>query len=162
MSLSLNLRNLENENVALKGEISAKDLGIEGVDELIHTPQPLTYQLEAHKMEDGILLQGRLSVSVECECARCLKRFSHLIELPDWACHIPLEGDDKAAVDNESVDLTPYLREDILFGFPQHPLCKEDCGGLPKGLLNRPETSSGVSQKAETSSVWSELNKLKF
>src|SRR5882757_1454424 len=113
MGLSLNLRNLENENVLLKGEISAEDLGIEGIDELIHTPRPLTFELEAHKMEGGILLQGRLSLSLECECARCLKPFNRLIELTDWACHIPLEGDDKATVDNESVDLTPYLREDI-------------------------------------------------
>ena len=162
MGPSLNLRTLEKETVLLKGEISAEDLGIEGVDELIHTPQPLTYELEAHKMEEGILLQGRLSLPLECECSRCLKRFKDVIELTDWACHIPFEGEDKPTVDNESVDLTPYLREDILFGFPQHPLCKIDCRGLPKGPLNQTETSNGVSQNAETSSVWSELNKLKF
>ena len=162
MSLPLNLRNLEKETTILKGEISAEELGIQGIDELIHTPQPLTYEIEAHKMEEGLLLQGRLSLPLECECSRCLKRFDDLIELTDWACHIPLEGDDKATVDNESVDLTPYLREDILFGFPQHPLCRVDCDGLPKELPSRSETSSGVSQNAETSSVWSELNKLKF
>ena len=42
------------------------------------------------------------------------------------------EGEDRVAVDNDCVDLTPYLREDILLEFPQHPLCKPECRGLKK------------------------------
>jgi uncharacterized metal-binding protein YceD (DUF177 family) len=44
--------------------------------------------------------------------------------------HLPLEGEDKVPVDNDCVDLTPFVREDILLEFPQHPLCKPDCGGI--------------------------------
>ncbi len=33
-------------------------------------------------------------------------------------------------IKNDCVDLTPWVREDILLGFPQHPLCRPDCGGL--------------------------------
>ena len=36
----------------------------------------------------------------------------------------------QVAIENDCVDLTPFVREDILLEFPQHPLCKPDCGGL--------------------------------
>ena len=40
------------------------------------------------------------------------------------------QGDDKALVVNDCLDLTPYVREDILLALPLHPLCGSDCGGL--------------------------------
>ena len=164
MAVLLNIRKLLKESICLKGTISAAELEIEGLDELIHTPLPLTYEIEAQSMDDGILLQGHLRLPLECECARCLKPFEAEIDLPDWACLIPLTGDDKVVVDNDdSVDLTPYFREDMLFGFPQHPLCKTNCKGLPaRSVKTSRKKSGGISPNTEASSVWSELNKLKF
>jgi uncharacterized metal-binding protein YceD (DUF177 family) len=72
---------------------------------------------------------------------------------------LPLEGPEKAAMKDDLVDLTPYLREDILLEFPQHPLCEADCAGLPN--RPKPNKTKGASQ-TEGSSAWSELNKLKF
>jgi len=61
------------------------------------------------------------------------------------------------AIDNDCVDLTPFLREDILLDFPQRPLCKPDCAGL-KNQAARP--AEAVEQPAAT--VWAELDKLKL
>jgi uncharacterized metal-binding protein YceD (DUF177 family) len=56
------------------------------------------------------------------------------------------------------VNLTPYIREDILLALPQHPLCEPECGGLkPPASLKDP---GEMSEKA--SSAWSELDKLKL
>jgi DUF177 domain-containing protein len=160
MSVEFNVRHLEDQNLHLKGEISASELDIDQLDELIHVRKPLHYDLEVEKMERGILVQGRLDVKLDCECARCLKPFEYPLALSDWACHLPLEGEEKVTISNDVVDLTPYIREDIVLAFPQHPLCKPDC----KGLEN-PRKGSAADRQHEselTSSAWSELNKLKF
>ena len=98
---------------------------------------------------------------LDCECARCLKAFQKPVELEHWTALVPLEGPEKAEIKDDFVDLTPFLREDILLEFPQHPLCEADCAGLPNRAEKNARQTKGVSQ-TPGSSVWSELNKLKF
>ncbi len=73
--------------------------------------------------------------------------------------HLPLEGEDKVAIDNDCVDLTPFVREDMLLEFPQHPLCKPDCAGLKKKTKVR---SADGNEAVAKPSVWTELDKLKL
>jgi uncharacterized metal-binding protein YceD (DUF177 family) len=73
--------------------------------------------------------------------------------------HLPLEGEDKVSIVNDCVDLTPFLREDMLLEFPQHPLCKPECGGLKKKATKSVEKSEKSKTKPD---VWAELNKLKL
>ena len=68
MELTVNLRHLEKKPVELKGEVSPAELEIEGVDELIHTPFPLKYDLVAESVGNSVLVQGNLSMVLECEC----------------------------------------------------------------------------------------------
>jgi uncharacterized protein len=162
MSVLINLRRLEKGDLHLQGEVPVAELDMAGVDELIHAQKPLEYDLEAQKMEAGILVTGDLRLDLKCECARCLKEFEYRLELRQWACHLPLEGEEKAVISNDCVDLTPYMREDILLGLPQHPLCKPECGGLPKKAIGKTKKKNGVGQSRENGSAWAELNKLKF
>jgi uncharacterized protein len=161
MALVINLRLLEKDDLHLVGEVPVSELDINGVDELIQGEKPLEYDLEAQKLESGILVTGDLWLELKCECARCLKGFVFVLELTDWACHIPLEGEEKAVISNDCVDLTPYVREDILLGFPQHPLCEPDCGGLPRKAISKAKKTNGAGA-TKTESAWAELNKLKF
>jgi uncharacterized protein len=159
MSLSVNLRHLETRNVNLRGELSLAELDLDVRDELIRVTQPLEYDIEVEKLDDALLIQGELHVALECECVRCLKKFTSELDLEDWTLHLPLAGEDAVSIDNDSVDLTPFVREDILLGFPQHPLCKPDCVGL------KPKTgkSKKIADKVEPKpSAWTELNKLKL
>lgn len=161
MSLLINLRQLENSPLQLQGQIAPADLGIDFEDEVIHLRHPLTYDIEVQQLDDCILARGRVDLVLDCECVHCLKPFQHLLTLPSWACHLPLTGEDKVPVKSDHVDLTPSLREDILLEFPQHPLCKPECGGLPKKAASKKKNT--VSGKTvELSSAWAELNKLKF
>lgn len=153
MSLSVNLRLLDLDTIELQGEISAADLGLENIDELVHANQPLRYDLEVSQQEGAALVQGHLELELDCECSRCLKPFKLKLDFPGWACHIPLEGEEKAEIVNDSIDLTPYIREDILLSFPQHPLCETKCDVLHK---------SSDKQESKASSAWAELNKLKL
>ena len=161
MPVTFNIRHLEEEPLALEGELPFAELDLADVDELIHLSQPLSYDLTVEKFERGVLVQGRLQLPVECECARCLKAFPHLLKLDPWACHLALEGEEKIAIINDLVDLTPSIREDILLAFPQQPLCGSECKGLT--WLRNEQTKPGAVRESESASnAWAELNKLKF
>ena len=111
-------------------------------------------------METNILAQGSLEATLECECARCLKQFTTTLKLAPWAVHLPLEGEDKVSIDNDCVDLTPFVREDMLLEFPQHPLCKPDCAGMKK--KEKKVRSQAGGTEATKPSGWAELDKLKL
>jgi uncharacterized protein len=161
MTLTFNLCHLEKKNLELQGEISAAELEIEALDDLIHVSKPLVYDFEIQRLEGNILVTGSLVLELDCECVRCLKAFPYRLELADWTCLLPLSGEDAVAIKNDVVDLTPYVREDILLGFPQHPLCEPECGGmqLPPQTEQEKAKPSGLAQG---SPVWTVLDKLKL
>ena len=160
MPLLFNLRHLARASLALKGELSAEELALETRDELIRGPHPLAYDMEVDQFEDSVLVRGRLRIVLACECVRCLKAFEHPVALEDWICHLPLQGDDKAHVVNDCLDLTPYVREDILLALPLHPLCGSKCGELTYPPKTKKKGSAGAS--TSVSPAWAELNKLKL
>jgi uncharacterized protein len=158
MSLKVNLRHLEEHGLQLKGELPMAELDLGVADELIRAEKPLRYDLAVELLHDALLVQGSLVLPLECECVRCLKKFKMELKLPSWALHLPLEGEDKVSVDNDCVDLTPFVREDILLDFPQHPLCKTDCAGLKtKGKADKAKAAAKAA-----SALWAELDKLKL
>jgi uncharacterized protein len=162
MPLTFNLRHLEEKELHLQGELPAEELDLAGIDELIELSEPVRYNLTVERLGHNVLVQGKLRCNLRCQCVRCLKELVHPLDIPHWACDLPLTGEDKVAVNNDFVDLTPYLREDILLAFPQHPLCEPDCPGLPETGRNLRRESGVEEQINGASAAWSELNKLKF
>jgi uncharacterized protein len=162
MPLLVNLRHLEPHELRLEGELPIEELDIDTRDEMIELRQPLEYSLEVQKVEDGLLAQGRLRLVLDCQCVRCLKPFRYDLKLEEWTCLVPLVGEERAEVVSDCVDLTPYLREDILLELPQHPLCEPECRGLPKTTVGQAGTASRPDPISVGSSAWDELNKLKL
>lgn len=162
MPLTFNLCHVEMKNLHLTGELPPSDLDAEGLDELITIRRPLQYDLSLERLSSSVLVQGRLAVVLECECVRCLKGFQKMVQLEPWNLDLPLTGEERVVVDNDCVDLTPFIREDILLEFPQHPLCESECSGLAQARQKLVQHGSGSDQRSEVSSLWAELNKLKF
>ena len=160
MPLLINLRHLEKRDLTIKGELPVAELEIELGDEMIQLVKPLQHRLEVQKLDGDLLVRGKLRLPLACQCVRCLKPFEYRLELTDWTCHIPLEGEEKAPIVGDCVDLTPFLREDILLELPQHPLCKADCSGLKKPNIGKPKKSGPSGGKDPA--AWAELDKLKF
>jgi len=162
MPLLVNLRHLEAGNVRLQGELPADELDIDARDDVVRANQPLHYDLDVQELEDALLLQGHLRLVLDCLCVRCLKPLKYSLDLKPWACHIPLEGEDQAPVVNDCVDLTPFVREDILLEFPRHPLCNPECRGLPGVSAGKAKQTGRIDRTEAGSPAWSELNKLKL
>ena len=161
MPIRVNIRHLTRQTALLEGQLSAAELDLEIHDEMIQARQPLHYDLEVQLLDDSLLVRGSLCLMLDCECVRCLKPFQYRLELNDWADELPLKGDDKVPVVDDSVDLTGILREDILLAFPAHPVCDSRCAGL---IGTKPGVPSNKeSRPAELPpSPWTELDKLKF
>ena len=155
MSLIVNLEDLKEAEVRLEGELPLEIVETEATDELIKVGKPLAYELNASLLDDALLVRGQLELPLDCECARCLIPFVHTVSLPDWTLHLPLAGDDAIETINDSVDLTPWVREDTLLGFPQHPLCAPDCSGLK---TVGPEGSTAVAETEPSPSPWAQLD----
>jgi uncharacterized protein len=162
MPLRVNLRHLEEHEIQLQGELPVADLELDLRDDMCRTENPLQYDIEVQQLETELLLQGKLRLVLTCECVRCLKSFEYPLDLEHWTRLLPLEGDEKTPVDNDCVDLTPYLREDILLEFPQHPLCETDCRGLPAKQMGKAKKATKPGDSQEEPSAWAELDKLKL
>lgn len=158
MPLKVNLRHLHDDEVCLRGKLSVEELDLGVDDELVRPVKPLEYDLRVNLLEDAVLVEGSLRLPLDCECARCLKPFTQNLDLRGWALHLPLKGEDQVSLDGDFVDLTPFLREDMLLEFPQHPLCKTDCVGLTNQTQQSPIDDEGNNPP----SPWGELDKLKL
>jgi uncharacterized protein len=160
MPLVVNLRQLENNDVTLSGELPVAELDLDPRDEMIRVARPLRHELEVQLLDRSLLVRGWLRLTLECQCVRCLKPFRHELELNPWTRLMPLEGEESVPVVNDCADLTPYVREDMLLEFPRHPLCRPDCPGLEKMKSGKAKNTGGKDEKVP--SAWAELDKLKL
>jgi uncharacterized protein len=161
MAVTVNLRHLEAHSLHLEGEVPLEELDVAGLDELIRMEGGVRYDLEVERHEDGLLVQGRLALTLRCLCARCLEPFSHELVLPQWCSLLSWSGEDPVNVRNDCVDLTPYIREDMVLALPQRPLCKPECGGLQVRSADDPGVTQ-ETQRTESSPAWAVLNNLKL
>ena len=83
-------------------------------------------------------------------CVACLEKFVHEIQVPAFAIHTELRGP-------ETVDLTPFMREDLLLNLPAHPHCDRDAGRVCK-----PKQIQASEQDTKRKSDWSALDQLKL
>ena len=85
--LQVNLRHLEEHDIHLKDELPVSELDLGAEDELIHPQKPLRCDLAVELLHHAVLATGTLSLALDCECARCLKKFKSNIKLAGWAVH---------------------------------------------------------------------------
>ena len=163
MLAKVNLRQLEERDIHLRGEILPEELDLGAKDELVNVEHRIVFDCVAERLSQSVYVHGRLKTVAKCECARCLKPFELPVMLEDWCIDLPLEGEEKVAPGRDDcVDLTPFIREDILLALPQHPLCEPGCGGLPYPPDAESRRTGEGGRAGQASSPWAELNKLKF
>jgi len=78
MPLLVNLRHLEAHDLSLEGEISVEELDIDTRDEIIQVNRPLRYKVASQHLEDGLLVQGRLELTLELRVRACVSSPSAL------------------------------------------------------------------------------------
>lgn len=115
---------------------------------------PLRYDLEAGISEGALWVSGSLSQKVELGCVACLEKFPYEIQVPAFAVHTELHGP-------ETVDLMPFVREDLLLNLPAYPHCDREGGRICPGPGLEPQLSAS-EEEAKREHDWEALKKLKL
>lgn len=116
MSLIIDPRNIPDEGLQIAGELPASLMDLPN-DDIARATSPLEYDLTVLRDGSDVFLTGRLGATFELLCGRCAERYPHRVELTGYAQEIPLENDGP-------LDLTNWLREDILLALPTQPRCE--------------------------------------
>ena len=151
--MKVHLKQIPPEGLHLEGEEGCliPDLESEGV----RCAGPMQYKIDAGVAEGSLWANGSLKQPVELTCVACLGKFVYEIQVPAFAIHTELHGP-------ETVDLDPFLREDLLLNLPAHPRCDAQGGCECKAAIKRSNTSREDRERraAKREHDWSELNKL--
>ena len=119
--VSIDVTSTENEN----WDIAETELPVAG---------KIRIDGEISNVGDVLLLQARVSASVNRMCSRCLKEFTadSAAEVVEKYYPSGSPGVEKDAYVYEAdiVDITEPLRESLLLAEPLKVLCKEDCLGI--------------------------------
>jgi uncharacterized metal-binding protein YceD (DUF177 family) len=146
--MKVHLKQIPTQGLHLEGD---EDCPLREVEsEGIRCAGPLHYDVDLGVMGGGLWANGSLSQPVELRCVSCLEKFAYEIRVPAFAVHTELIGP-------ETVDLTPFMREDILLNLPAHPHCDRD-----GNLVCNAKQFETAEQQTKRKSDWSALDKLKF
>jgi uncharacterized metal-binding protein YceD (DUF177 family) len=146
--MKVHLKQIPADGIHLEGKEVTDILELE--EDQIRPLKPIEYSLDVAVSGSGLFVTGSLAVDVELECVSCLNRFVFPIRVQNFAAQIELRGP-------ELVDLTPWIREDILLALPVHPHCdwdrKTKCAGPRLTYLN-------VAEDPKAPNAWDALNHL--
>jgi DUF177 domain-containing protein len=146
--VKVHLKQIPTGGLHLEGDEDCPILELE--TEGIHCVGPLHYSIDLGVTSGALWASGSLSQPVELRCVACLEKFVHEIQVPAFAMHTELHGP-------ETVDLTPFMREDLLLNLPAHPHCDRDAGRVCK-----PKQIVTSEQDTKRKSDWSALDQLKL
>jgi uncharacterized metal-binding protein YceD (DUF177 family) len=146
--MKVHLKQIPAQGLHLEGE---EDCPIQELEaEGIHCAGRLHYDIDLGVAGGALWVSGSLSQPVELRCVSCVEKFVHEIQVPAFAVHTELRGP-------ETVDLTPFMREDLLLNLPAHPHCDRDGDRVCKA-----RHLESAEQDAQRKPDWSALDKLKL
>jgi uncharacterized protein len=113
------------------------------LDESLKVVGPIDGHVRMRRVNQGLLVDGWVDLTLEIECTRCLKvfeqpmhvtfeeRFHPMVDVVTGMPLPPIDEDDVFPIDEHHlVDLTDAIRQAVLLAVPMVTLCKEDCAGL--------------------------------
>jgi uncharacterized metal-binding protein YceD (DUF177 family) len=146
--MKVHLKQIPPEGLHLEGD---EDCPLEGLEEEdVRCAGPLRYKIDIGVSGSALWANGSLHQAVELRCVSCLEKFVYEIRVPEFAVHTELRGP-------ETVDLTPFVREDLLLNLPAHPRCDRDGDRVCKA-----KQIATVEQNTKREADWSALDKLKL
>jgi uncharacterized metal-binding protein YceD (DUF177 family) len=153
----IDLRHLHAEGKQITGTLPPSFFGLPETD-LAKAESDLTYDLLIMRDGEDVIVTGALDAEFSLECGRCLERFRHQVEIPDYQAEVPIEKEG-------TMDLTDLIREDILVALPNFPRCEDgnvdlrDCPA--EGRFDVAESPVAPEPPGADGGVWTALDQLK-
>jgi uncharacterized metal-binding protein YceD (DUF177 family) len=146
--MKVHLKHIPADGLHLQGEEHCPITEFEADD--VRCIGPVFYDIDIGVSGGALWATGSLRQKVELRCVACLENFAHEITVPTFAMRTELHGP-------ETVDLTPFMREDLLLNLPAHPRCDRDGDRVCKAA-----SAQAAPPESSRKSDWSELDKLKI
>jgi uncharacterized protein len=122
---------------------------------------PVRVELSYYRAGTEVFIEGSVEATSSANCARCAEQFqmptrrSFRYVLAPKAIDYDGADDDRgedlefSQYTGDEVDLSPFVREQVLLALSVRPLCAEDCRGLcPRCGANLNQTACGCSTVA--------------
>jgi uncharacterized metal-binding protein YceD (DUF177 family) len=149
--MKIPIQEIPEDGTFLKGELAPKPYGLETTDSAEW--EAIRYEFHLSRLNEQIMVTGRLAVRARLPCARCLEPISIPIEIPQFKRFYPVN-------DVDFIDLTADIREDILLGLPIAPRCElDEQGRCPyTGEMHRP--SEDTFSELRRDEIWGALKNI--
>jgi len=113
---------------------------------------PVAGEVKISRLDNGLIISGRVSCQIELECHRCLRSFVRPVNVRFEQLFTEKPVDDEMPIDeNDNIDLAPLLQQEILLNLPIKILCRRDCPGVedaPRNLISDgPDHSLGTNAR---------------
>jgi uncharacterized protein len=123
-------------------------------NEDIHSYKDIEYKLNVSLVNDSILVKGTAKTVFKARCGKCLNLFNLKVCCKD-ICHLYESNN------NNKIDLTEDIREDILISLPHKIICSDSCKGICFTCgKNLNLEKCACSTEKESFSEWDKLNNL--
>jgi len=123
-------------------------------------PPSLEVNLVYYRSGQELFFRGRLEGRIEGRCSRCLESYTFPLEKefdfvltpePATRTNGELSRDEMGLsfYAAEEINLTPFIKEQVLLALPMRPLCEDSCRGLCTGCgvnLNEESCLCAVSE----------------
>jgi uncharacterized protein len=140
-----------NDGIELSGEIDISFFDLPNTDR-IKCPNPLSVDLRISVVSHNLLVQGTVGTTLHCRCDKCLQYYDKPLKGIEVCRYIKIE-------DEDVINLTEDIREDILLDFPTRVVCKTNCQGLcPNCGQNLNVRDCGCDLSRDGEDVWSVLD----
>ncbi len=139
--IEIQISELLNQPIGSKQQLEIETSRFEFFNDL-SLKQKLSFNLLLYKIKEGIAVDLKdLHTSAEIQCDRCLKKYTHEINIPEteriFLLKKPLEAEDENDIflinsKKATISLDECLRQEILLHFPVSAVCSSSCKGLCK------------------------------
>jgi len=150
-------------------------------------PNQIDLESEAAKITDVVKVAGKLKKGIvqtdvegdvltvlEVECTRCLRKFETPLEIlfkvgfvseehytKEKEAEVNVEDLEISISENDKINLTEVVREQILLNLPDQIFCQENCRGLYQMCGANRNLVNCNCEKKEIDPRWSALKNLK-
>ncbi len=117
------------------------EIDLEG--EIVSLTGKVAFSGETQRLGERAHVRGAINSDVLLDCTRCLEPIAKHLEIPFDAVFVDASEEetnaeaevadgelDESLVEDDKIDMTEVVREQILLAVPEQIFCREDCKGL--------------------------------
>ena len=132
--ITFNTHQVPEDGLVLKDSIPPQALDLDSSD-LLQPSSPIVYDLVARMVGHDLLVGGRVTTTVAAHCDRCDSEFELNLKVPElyFFQESPLP---------DFVDVTDFVREELLLQIPSKILCGGSCEAPAGDQEPMPEEAS--------------------